>query len=249
VGSLSGFNAIALLTDPHPLRLARAASPFRGRKEGRTEIPMTQRTTPPFRADHVGSLLRTPALKAARERRARNEIDAEAFNAIEDREVADVIAKQEAAGLQLITDGEYRRVSWNIDFLERLDNVESYASERKIKFQTSGPQPRGAPSLDRQARHLQAASHDRALQVLAEPHQADAENDYPVAVVAPFPLRPRCGAGNALSGDGRFLSRSRPILPQGGARFCRRRLLLSATRRGQSRVSLRSVFAQSDRRL
>ena len=103
---------------------------------------MTRRTTPPFRADHVGSLLRTPALKAARERRARNEIDAEAFNAIEDREVADVIAKQEAAGLQSITDGEYRRVSWNIDFLERLDNVESYAGERKIKFQTSGPQPR-----------------------------------------------------------------------------------------------------------
>ncbi|HYQ09104.1 MAG TPA: 5-methyltetrahydropteroyltriglutamate--homocysteine S-methyltransferase, partial [Xanthobacteraceae bacterium] len=97
---------------------------------------MTRRTIPPFRADHVGSLLRTPALKAARERRARNEIDTEAFNAIEDREVADVIAKQEAAGLQLITDGESRRVSWNIDFLERLDNVESYAGERKIKFQT-----------------------------------------------------------------------------------------------------------------
>src|ERR1700751_1639262 len=103
---------------------------------------MSQRTTPPFRADHVGSLLRTPALKAAREQRAGNEIAAEAFKAIEDREVAGVIAKQEAAGLQSITDGEYRRVSWNIDFLERLDNVESYAGERKIKFQTSGPQPR-----------------------------------------------------------------------------------------------------------
>ena len=103
---------------------------------------MTQRTIPPFRADHVGSLLRTGALKAAREKRARNEIDAEAFKTIEDREIAGVIAKQEAAGLQSITDGEYRRVSWNIDFLERLDNVESYAGERKIKFQTSGPQPR-----------------------------------------------------------------------------------------------------------
>src|SRR5262249_59625491 len=73
---------------------------------------------------------------------ARNEIDAAAFNAIEDREVAGAIAKQEAAGLQSITDGEYRRVSWNLDFLERLDNVESYAGERKIKFQGSGPQPR-----------------------------------------------------------------------------------------------------------
>jgi 5-methyltetrahydropteroyltriglutamate--homocysteine methyltransferase len=103
---------------------------------------MTQRTTPPFRADHVGSLLRSPALKAAREQRARGEITAEAVQAIEDREVAGIIAKQEAAGLQSITDGEYRRVSWNIDFLERLDNVESYAGERKIKFQTSGPQPR-----------------------------------------------------------------------------------------------------------
>jgi 5-methyltetrahydropteroyltriglutamate--homocysteine methyltransferase len=103
---------------------------------------MSQRTTPPYRADHVGSLLRTPALKAARESRARGELAAEAFQAIEDREVAGVIAKQEAAGLQSITDGEYRRISWNIDFLEALDNVESYAGERKIKFQTSGPQPR-----------------------------------------------------------------------------------------------------------
>src|ERR1700746_1805979 len=102
---------------------------------------MTERTTPPFRADHVGSLLRPGALKAARAQRARNEIDAEAFRAIEDREIAGVIAKQEAAGLQSITDGEYRRVSWNIDFLERLDSVESYADERKVKFQTSGPQP------------------------------------------------------------------------------------------------------------
>jgi 5-methyltetrahydropteroyltriglutamate--homocysteine methyltransferase len=103
---------------------------------------MTQRTTPPFRADHVGSLLRSAPLKAAREQRARADITAEAFHEIEDREVAGVIAKQEAAGLQSITDGEYRRVSWNIDFLEQLDNVESYAGERKIKFQTSGPQPR-----------------------------------------------------------------------------------------------------------
>jgi 5-methyltetrahydropteroyltriglutamate--homocysteine methyltransferase len=103
---------------------------------------MTKRNSPPFRADHVGSLLRTPALKAAREQRARGAIGSEAFKAIEDREIAGVIAKQEAAGLQSITDGEYRRISWNIDFLERLDNVESYAGERKIKFQSSGPQPR-----------------------------------------------------------------------------------------------------------
>src|SRR5262249_39117801 len=103
---------------------------------------MAQRIIPPFRADHVGSLLRTLALKTAHEQRARDEISGQALRAIEDREIAGVIAKQEAAGLQSITDGEYRGISWNIDFLERLHNVESYAGERKIKFQTSGPQPR-----------------------------------------------------------------------------------------------------------
>ncbi len=53
-----------------------------------------------------------------------------------------MIKKQEAAGLKSVTDGEYRRISWNIDFLEQLHNVESYAGERKVKFATSGPQPR-----------------------------------------------------------------------------------------------------------
>ena len=59
-----------------------------------------QRSKPPFRADHVGSLLRTASLKAAREKRARGEIDAEAFKAIEDREIEGVIKKQEAVGLK-----------------------------------------------------------------------------------------------------------------------------------------------------
>ena len=101
-----------------------------------------QRTKPPFRADHVGSLLRTAALKEAREKRARGEIAADALKEIEDREIEAVIRKQEAAGLKSVTDGEYRRISWNYDFLENLDNVESYVGERKIKFASSGPQPR-----------------------------------------------------------------------------------------------------------
>jgi 5-methyltetrahydropteroyltriglutamate--homocysteine methyltransferase len=101
-----------------------------------------QRTTPPFRADHVGSLLRTAALKDAREKRSRGEISADALKEVEDREIEDAIHKQEAVGLRSVTDGEYRRTSWNYDFLERLDNVESYAGERKIKFTASGPQPR-----------------------------------------------------------------------------------------------------------
>jgi 5-methyltetrahydropteroyltriglutamate--homocysteine methyltransferase len=101
-----------------------------------------QRTKPPFRADHVGSLLRTAALKDAREKRARSEITAEALTEIEDREIEGVIRMQEGVGLKAVTDGEYRRNSWNYDFLERLDNVESYVGERKIKFAATGPQPR-----------------------------------------------------------------------------------------------------------
>jgi 5-methyltetrahydropteroyltriglutamate--homocysteine methyltransferase len=101
-----------------------------------------QRTKPPFRADHVGSLLRTAPLKEARAKRARGEITADALNDIEDRAIEEVIRKQEAVGLRSVTDGEYRRVSWNYDFLENLDNVESYVGERKIKFAATGPQPR-----------------------------------------------------------------------------------------------------------
>ncbi len=100
------------------------------------------REKPPFRADHVGSLLRSARLKAARELRARGELAGAEFKDIEDREVESVIRKQEAVGLKSITDGEYRRISWNTDFLERLDNVESYVGERKIRFQSRGPQPR-----------------------------------------------------------------------------------------------------------
>src|ERR1700750_2964713 len=98
------------------------------------------RTEPPFRADHVGSLLRPAALKEARAKRERGEIGADELKAIEDREIAQVIRKQEEAGLKSVTDGEFRRAFWNYDFLGQIDGVEAYLGERKIKFQ--GPQPK-----------------------------------------------------------------------------------------------------------
>jgi 5-methyltetrahydropteroyltriglutamate--homocysteine methyltransferase len=99
-----------------------------------------QRTKPPFRADHVGSLLRSATLKEARGKRERGEIGRDQLTTVEDREIEALIKKQEAAGLKSITDGEYRRASWQTDFLVGLDGVESYIGERKFKFQ--GPQPR-----------------------------------------------------------------------------------------------------------
>ena len=98
------------------------------------------RTKPPFRADHVGSLLRPAVLKQARAKRERGEITAEELKTIEDREIEAVIRKQEEAGLRSVTDGEFRRAFWNYDFLGQLDGVEAYLGERKIKFQ--GPQPK-----------------------------------------------------------------------------------------------------------
>ena len=113
------------------------------------------RSLPPFRADHVGSFLRPAALKEARSRRLRGEIDAAALKEVEDREIAHVIRRQEDVGLKAVTDGELRRAFWQIDFLERLDGVESYEGERKVKFQ--GPQPK--PILLRTKGRLGFTSH------------------------------------------------------------------------------------------
>ena len=100
-----------------------------------------QRAKPPFRADHVGSLLRPTALKEARAKRERGEIGAEQLAEIEDREIEKVIRRQEGIGLQAVTDGEFRRAFWNYDFLGKLDGVEAYLGERKIKFQGAQPRP------------------------------------------------------------------------------------------------------------
>ena len=92
------------------------------------------RTRPPFRADHVGSLLRPAALKQAREKRAKGEINADQLKTIEDREIERVIKKQEEAGLQSITDGEFRRSWWHLDFLWGLDGAEKYAMNTGVAF-------------------------------------------------------------------------------------------------------------------
>ena len=96
---------------------------------------MTARTKPPFRADHVGSILRSAPLKEAREKAAKGEITAAQLKAVEDREIPIIIAKQEEIGLQLTTDGEYRRSWWHFDFFGMLDGVEIYEIDHGIQFQ------------------------------------------------------------------------------------------------------------------
>ncbi len=92
-----------------------------------------QRTLPPFRADHVGSLLRTAPLKEARARREKGEIAAEQLQEVEDREIEKIVKKQEEIGLKLATDGEFRRSWWHFDFFRGLQGVD-LVSAPPIKF-------------------------------------------------------------------------------------------------------------------
>ena len=85
---------------------------------------MSQRTKPPFRADHVGSLLRTAPLKQARAKHEKGEYDDKALKAVEDVEIEKIVKKQEEVGLKLATDGEFRRSWWHFDFFAGLQGVD-----------------------------------------------------------------------------------------------------------------------------
>jgi 5-methyltetrahydropteroyltriglutamate--homocysteine methyltransferase len=93
------------------------------------------RSKPPFRADVVGSLLRTVALKEARAKREKGQISAAELEKIEDREIERIIKKQEELGLKVTTDGEFRRSWWHFDFFGMLDGVEIYEVDHGIQFQ------------------------------------------------------------------------------------------------------------------
>jgi 5-methyltetrahydropteroyltriglutamate--homocysteine methyltransferase len=93
-----------------------------------------KRTKPPFRADIVGSFLRPPALKDARAKREKGQITAAQLKEVEDREIEKLIKKEEEVGLQLATDGEFRRSWWHFDYLGLLDGVEVYEAEQGIQF-------------------------------------------------------------------------------------------------------------------
>ena len=115
-----------------------------------------KRSKPPFRADHVGSILRTVPIKEARTKREKGEIGADALREIEDREIEKIIKKQEEIGLELATDGEFRRSWWHFDFLGLLDGAEVYESGQGIQFQgvtTKGQSIRVNGKIDFPADH------------------------------------------------------------------------------------------------
>ena len=99
-----------------------------------TQVRVGPRSRPPFRADHVGSLLRPRELVEARAARKAGTLSADALRAVEDRCIEAAIRRQEELGLRAATDGEYRRAYWHYDFVSGLDGVELYEPEQKIQF-------------------------------------------------------------------------------------------------------------------
>jgi 5-methyltetrahydropteroyltriglutamate--homocysteine methyltransferase len=93
---------------------------------------MTQRTRPPFRADHVGSLLRPPELLEARAAKADGRLTATELTAVEDAAIRDVVAMQESVGLQAATDGEFRRTSWHMDFIYQLGGIDPTEAKLRV---------------------------------------------------------------------------------------------------------------------
>ncbi|MCY8105725.1 5-methyltetrahydropteroyltriglutamate--homocysteine S-methyltransferase [Bacillus mojavensis] len=102
-----------------------------------------QRKKPPFRADQVGSLLRSEPVKKARLQKAAGEMTAEQLRQIENDEIIRIVEKQKETGLNVVTDGEFRRAWWHFDFLENLDGVEPFTPEQGIQFHNVQTKARG----------------------------------------------------------------------------------------------------------
>jgi len=92
------------------------------------------RDAPPFRADHVGSLLRPPELLQARDDHAAGRIDAAELRGVEDEAIRGIVRMQEEVGLRSATDGEFRRASWHMDFIYQLDGIEKEAGHISVRF-------------------------------------------------------------------------------------------------------------------
>ena len=96
------------------------------------------RSAPPFRADHVGSLLRPPELLQARDDFSAGRISAEELTAIEDDAIREVVRMQEDVGLQSATDGEFRRASWHMDFIYQLEGISKAEDDLIVRFHNPG---------------------------------------------------------------------------------------------------------------
>ena len=156
-----------------------------------------QRKKAPFRADHVGSLLRSETLKQARADRSAGKMDQGALAQIEDQEIKALVAKQESIGLQSITDGEFRRAFWHFDFLGGLGGVELFESDSGIQFKGVQTKATGVRVIDK--------LHYKPFPLFKKHHPSNTQNDHSLPVHAALPRRPENDQYGRLSRYGRFL--------------------------------------------
>ncbi len=178
------------------------------------------RTKPPFRADVVGSILRTAPLKEARAKREKGEISAAQLKEVEDREIEKIIKKQEEVGLKVATDGEFRRSWWHFDFYGMLDGVEIHELDHGIQFQgvqTRQRTPRITGKLGLSNHPMM--EHFKFLKAHTPRH---AENVHPEPGDAAFPARAECDRHQGIY-------RSRCHLRRSGEDLSRRRSAASTT--------------------
>src|SRR5436190_18382661 len=145
---------------------------------------------PPFRADHVGSLLRPPELKDAREKLKAGKISRDDLTKVEDSSIRKAIAIQEAAGMQAVTDGEYRRAFWHVDFLTGFDGIVATQGQYALKFHGEG----GAESETRSMMVVNGKVK-RSRPVMVEPFKfLKANTSRTASSASPLPLTCTCGA-------------------------------------------------------
>ena len=181
-----------------------------------------------------------PRCSEARAKRAKGEISAADLKAIEDREIERVIKKQEEVGLQAVTDGEFRRSWWHLDFLWGLDGVERHVMDERRRVR-GGEDARRRHQGHRQGR-LHRPSDDRALQVRRRSHQGHAEDHHSGAVRDLRPPDADADRQDGLSGPRRVLPRSsgRPT-----ARPCARSRTPAAAISSSTRCSSRCCATRS----
>ena len=170
-------------------------------------MPLTQ---PPFRADHVGSLLRPPELTRARAEHKAGRLSSTDLRKAEDVAIREVVKLQEELGLQGITDGEFRRSSWHMDFLYQIGGVRKvqqnitvhfHSDKGDVDFTPSGLKVEGRLSLD----GCIFGDHFDFLKSCHEPH-AEAHDSF--AQHDALPRWTRRDRRDRLSTHGGFLARS-----------------------------------------
>lgn len=182
---------------------------------------MSTRTVPPFRADHVGSLLRPEWLHAARAERAAGRISAEELRAVEDRAVLEAVELQRSVGLRSVTDGEFRRATWHMDFVYQIGGIGKAPGNLVSTFHNEGGDIEFTPDAIRVGRRvsmdktifgedfafLQSVAGDSVPKLTIPVHRADQRGDRRPAATG-VPRRPE-----APDRGGVGLRAARPALP------------------------------------